>query len=69
MRLEMPEAFVALGRDPAGERIETTGERTVGVNRAAARPEKDAAPVVSARLQNGPAGLGVAGKELGSADA
>jgi len=32
------------------------------------RPEKDAPPVVGARLQDGPSGLGVAGKELGRAD-
>jgi hypothetical protein len=69
MRLEMAEALVAVGIDPAGERIEPARERTVGVYRAAPRPEEDAAPVVGASEQDGAAGLGVAGKELGGADA
>jgi hypothetical protein len=69
MRLEMTEALVAVGIDPAGERIEPAREWPIGVNRAAARPEEDASPVLGARQQNGAAGLGVAGKELGGADA
>jgi hypothetical protein len=69
MRLEMAEALVAVGIDPAGERIEPARQRTIGVNRAAAGPEEDAALVLGAREQNGTAGLGVAGKELGGADA
>jgi hypothetical protein len=69
MGLEMAEAPVAVGIDPAGERIEPARERTVGVNRAAPRPEEDAAPVFGASEQNGAAGLGVAGKELGGGDA
>jgi hypothetical protein len=48
MWLEVPKAFVALRRDPARERIETAGERTVGVNGAATGPEEYAAPVVGA---------------------
>jgi hypothetical protein len=63
----MAEALVAVGIDPAGERVEPARERTIGVDRAAARPEEDAAPVLGAREQNGAAGLGVAGKELGGA--
>jgi hypothetical protein len=69
MRLEMTEALGAVGIDPAGERIEPARKRTVGMNRAAPRPEEDAAPVFGASEQNGAAGLGVAGKELGGADA
>jgi hypothetical protein len=65
----MAEALVAVGIDPAGERIEPAGQRAVGVNRAAAGPEEDAAPVFGASQQDGAAGLGVAGKELGGADA
>ena len=65
----MTEALVAIGIDPAGERIEPARKRTVGVNGAAPGPEKDAAPIFDAREQNGAAGLGVAGKELGSGDA
>ena len=65
----MAEALVAAGIDPAGERIEPARQRTIGVNRAAAGPEEDAAPIFDAREQNGAAGLGVAGKELGSGDA
>jgi len=65
----MSEAFVAFGGGPAGKRIQTASERPVGVNRAALRPEKDTAAVVSARLQDGAAGLGVAGEEFGRADA
>jgi hypothetical protein len=69
VRLEMAEALVAVGIDPAGERIEPARQRTIGVNRAAAGPEEDATLVLGAREQNGAAGLGVAGKELGGADA
>jgi hypothetical protein len=69
VRLEMAEALVAVRIDPAGERIEPAGERTIGVNRAAAGSEEDATPVLGACEQNGAAGLGVAGKELGGADA
>jgi hypothetical protein len=69
MRLKMTEALVAIGIDPAGERIESARERTVGVNGAAPRPEEDTAPIFGAREQNGAAGLGVAGKELGGGDA
>jgi len=65
----MTEALVAIGIDPAGERIEPARKRTVGVNGAAPGPEEDAAPIFDAREQNGAAGLGVAGKELGSGDA
>jgi len=65
----MAEALVAVGIDPAGERIEPARKRTVGVNGAAPGPEEDAAPIFDAREQNGAAGLGVAGKELGGADA
>jgi uncharacterized protein YcfJ len=65
----MAEALVAVGSDPARERIETAGQRAVGVNRAAPRPEKDTASVVGAGQQNGATGLGVAGKKLGGADA
>jgi hypothetical protein len=69
MGLEMAEALVAVGIDPAGKRIEPARERTVGVNGAAPGPEEDAAPVFGAGEQNGAAGLGVAGKELGGGDA
>jgi uncharacterized protein YcfJ len=69
MGLEMAEALVAVGSGPARERIETARERTVRVNRTAPRPEEDAAPVFGASEQNGAAGLGVAGKELGGGDA
>jgi hypothetical protein len=48
MGLEVPEALVTLGRDPARERIDAAGERTVGVNGAATGPEEYAAPVVGA---------------------
>jgi len=65
----MAEALVAVGIGPAGERIEPARQRTVGVNRAAAGPEEDAALVLGAREQNGAASLGVAGEELGGADA
>jgi len=50
MGFEVPEALIAFGGDPAGERIEAASERPVGVDRATPRPEKDAPPVVSARL-------------------
>jgi len=69
MRLEMAEALIPVGIDPAGERIEAARERTVGVNGAAPGPEEDAAPIVGASEQDRAAGLGVAGKELGGADA
>ena len=69
MRLEMAEALVAVGIDPAGQRIEPARERSVGMDRAAPGAEEDAASVLGAREQNGAAGLGVAGKELGGADA
>ena len=65
----MAEALVAVGIGPAGERIEPAREGTVGVNGAAPGPEEDAAPIFGAREQNGAAGLGVAGKELGGCDA
>jgi hypothetical protein len=65
----MAEALVAVGIDPAGERIEPAREGTIGVNRAAAGSQEDAAPVLGAREQDGAAGLGVAGEELGGADA
>jgi len=68
MRLEMTEALVAVGIDPAGEWIEPARKRTVGVNSAAPGPEEDAAPIFGAREQNGAAGLGVAGKKLGGRD-
>jgi hypothetical protein len=69
MGLQVPEALVALGRDPAGERIETTRERAIGMDGAAALAEEDASPVFGAGPQDGAAGLGVAGEELGRADA
>jgi len=49
MRLEMTEALVAIGIDPAGEWIEPARKRTVGVNSAAPGPEEDAAPIFGAR--------------------
>src|SRR5262245_66674798 len=69
MRLQVAEALVALGAHPARERIDPTGERTVGMDRAAARAEEDAAAIVLARLQHGAARLGVAREELRGGDA
>jgi len=69
MGLEVPEALVAVGGNPARERIETARERTVGVNGTATLSEEDAAPVGGACQENRPAGLGVAGKKVGRADA
>jgi hypothetical protein len=48
MGLEMPEALVAIGGNPARERIETARERAVGVNGAPPLSEEDAPPIVGA---------------------
>jgi hypothetical protein len=69
MRLEMPEALVAVGIGPAGKRIEAARQGTVWVNGAAPGPEEDAASIFGTREQDSAAGLGVAGKELGGGDA
>jgi hypothetical protein len=69
MGLEVPEALVAVGGNPARERIQTAGEGAVGMNGAAPLPEEDAPPIGGACQENRPAGLGIAGKEVGRADA
>ena len=69
VELQMAEALVALGGDPAGQWIDPAGQRTIGMDGAAPRPEEHAAVVVGAGLEHGAAGLGVAGEELGRGDA
>src|SRR5262249_2988799 len=63
MRLQMAEALVPVGIDPARERIDPAREGTVGVDTAAALVEEHARPVLPG-LEDGAARLGVAGEEF-----
>jgi hypothetical protein len=60
MRLQVAEALVAVGIDPARERVDTTRQRPVGMDATAALVQKDARAIL-ASLQDGAARLGVAG--------
>src|SRR5262249_56429219 len=59
VRLQMAEALVAVGIDPARERIDTAREGAVGMNATAALVEEHAGPVLPG-LEDRAARLGVA---------
>src|SRR5262245_51579377 len=60
----MAEALVAVGIDPARERIDAAREGAIGMNATAALVEEHAGPVLPG-LEDGAARLRVAGEELG----
>ena len=64
MRLQMAEALVTVGIDPARQRIDTARERPVGMDATAALVEEHARTVLTG-AEDGAARLGVAGEELG----